>query len=1220
MRILAIRGGNLASLKGSFAVDLSRPPLCHHGLFAIAGPVGAGKSTILDAMCLALFNRTPRLSGRGGSPLLRDKDALKSNDPRSLVRRGAAKAFAEVDFAAGDGRVWRARWQVHRARGQAFGKLQDEVLSLHDVETGQRLGEGKEGTLAEIERRLGLSFDEFCRSVLLSQGGFSTFMKARPDERASLLEKITGTDIYSTISVEAWQRAREEVGRLRALDDELAAMPPLGPEERHALEAAARSCADERARAEGDLARAEALVRHRQERASLARALEEARDALHRARERRASAPAAASIGELERAWPLRPLVRDRDESAAAHEAARRVVAEAVAAERRARSALDGAREHRGRAQDAQAAAARALAAAEPALQRALILDEIIERAALPELAEASARADAACAAAEAALEEARAAQMLQAREAADAEALLAKDATLGALVPTWPTLERELRQLAHDDTQAEGARAIALAAAHKRDEAQAACEELVAQRDAARSRIEDLRARLAALLPEGPDAAGLATARGLRERALDLEARAERAHARGLELAAAGDEARRAERAASAERDHCAASYAEARTRLAELERAAARAALVEGEPCPVCGSASHPALDARHEQPPPAVVAEERRCAAQALAELEERLASRVEGRAAAAARLAELAGALARARQETAELTAARAALGPVPSAEELAAADALVDEAGAAARDLAALEAAQAEAVAFHASAEDAHALHVRVLEAHLAARDGRARSLTESLGDDIDLATPRPALQLLGPRIAALKDRQRRAHQARGAVAAAEPHVRVLEQEVAAQRARAGELEARLGRLRAETTVLAEERRALFDGEPAPTLRARLTSALEDASAAAAEAGSACAAAEARLHEAEGRALEVARAELTAHHRRDQAALALEAALLRTAVAEDAAVRAASLADGALEDARATLRSIDVAIARAEAVLAERQAALAAHEASAPVGAGGEAAGCPVERSPIVSAIDGSALDGSAIDGSAIDSSAVDSSAMEDVVAAARDRLAAATDAWSAARAALLQDDGARARAAELLPAREAQHRRAATWSALADVIGSSDGARFRVFAQSLTLDALLVHANAQLRALAPRYRLERARAESDKRARFDLDLVVVDSESGDELRSVGSLSGGESFLVSLALALGLSSLSAARTRVDSLFIDEGFSSLDPETLEAALGALEALRVTGRQLGVISHLPALVERLGAQVRVVPLGAGRSRVDIADVHVA
>src|SRR4051812_2395086 len=187
MRILAIRGANLASLKGAFAVDLHKPPLCHLGLFAIAGPVGAGTSTLLDAMCLALFTRTPRLSGRGGSPLLKDGDQVRSNDPKSIVRRLAASAYAEVDFVGVDARTYRARWSVRRARGQAFGRLQDEIVTLHDVTNGDGadvavpIGHGNVDTLEHIRTRLGLTFDECCRSVLLAQNGFSSFLKAKAE-------------------------------------------------------------------------------------------------------------------------------------------------------------------------------------------------------------------------------------------------------------------------------------------------------------------------------------------------------------------------------------------------------------------------------------------------------------------------------------------------------------------------------------------------------------------------------------------------------------------------------------------------------------------------------------------------------------------------------------------------------------------------------------------------------------------------------------------------------------------------------------------------------------------------------------------------------------------------------------------------------------------------------------------------------------------------------
>jgi exonuclease SbcC len=101
---------------------------------------------------------------------------------------------------------------------------------------------------------------------------------------------------------------------------------------------------------------------------------------------------------------------------------------------------------------------------------------------------------------------------------------------------------------------------------------------------------------------------------------------------------------------------------------------------------------------------------------------------------------------------------------------------------------------------------------------------------------------------------------------------------------------------------------------------------------------------------------------------------------------------------------------------------------------------------------------------------------------------------------------------------------------------------------------------------------------------------------------------------GDEVRSVHSLSGGESFLVSLALALGLASLASERVQVESLFIDEGFGALDAEALDMAIASLDTLYSLGRQVGVISHVPTLVERIGIQVRVEAQGGGRSRVRV------
>jgi len=165
------------------------------------------------------------------------------------------------------------------------------------------------------------------------------------------------------------------------------------------------------------------------------------------------------------------------------------------------------------------------------------------------------------------------------------------------------------------------------------------------------------------------------------------------------------------------------------------------------------------------------------------------------------------------------------------------------------------------------------------------------------------------------------------------------------------------------------------------------------------------------------------------------------------------------------------------------------------------------------------------------------------------------------------------------------------------------------WSKLNDLIGSADGRKFRTIAQEYTLDILLQHANKHLQFLSSRYQLSRIPD--------SLALQVLDMDMGNEIRTVFSLSGGESFLVSLALALGLASLSSDKMRVESLFIDEGFGSLDPQTLDIAMDALDRLHSQGRKVGVISHVQEMKERINTQIRVEKMPGGKSRVIVVSV---
>jgi DNA repair exonuclease SbcCD ATPase subunit len=156
MKILKIGGRNLASLAAEFSVDFESEPLASAGLFAISGPTGAGKSTLLDALCLALYGTTPRLpkSARGGSALPdAGGEAVSTFDPRNLLRRGAAEAYAEVDFIGNDDQRYRARWSVRRSRNKAQGLLQASNMTLHRLPDLSALGGTKTEVMDEIANR-----------------------------------------------------------------------------------------------------------------------------------------------------------------------------------------------------------------------------------------------------------------------------------------------------------------------------------------------------------------------------------------------------------------------------------------------------------------------------------------------------------------------------------------------------------------------------------------------------------------------------------------------------------------------------------------------------------------------------------------------------------------------------------------------------------------------------------------------------------------------------------------------------------------------------------------------------------------------------------------------------------------------------------------------------------------------------------------------------------
>ena len=216
MTIESITICNITSLEGEHFIDFTAEPLRSAGLFAITGDTGAGKSSLLDAICLALYGKTPRLDEKfdrlteSQTELAAGTNAqLSLNDPRAYLRRGAKQGYARVRFSVPSGGTYEASWEVGLTRNETFKSVErslDEISSKGKV---TRVASGKTDTQAAVERVIGLDYEQFSRTVILAQGSFASFLKAQSKEKSVLLEKLTGTAIYGRISTQIFDMCKE---------------------------------------------------------------------------------------------------------------------------------------------------------------------------------------------------------------------------------------------------------------------------------------------------------------------------------------------------------------------------------------------------------------------------------------------------------------------------------------------------------------------------------------------------------------------------------------------------------------------------------------------------------------------------------------------------------------------------------------------------------------------------------------------------------------------------------------------------------------------------------------------------------------------------------------------------------------------------------------------------------------------------------------------------
>ena len=234
MKIKQLYIHNITSIEDAF-IDFDAEPLKNSDLFLISGDIGAGKSTILDSICLALYGTTPRVNEGIRDRIDANEDNLSGRDPRQLMRQNTGEASVRLVFEGTDGNSYEAEWQVQRGlRKKATSALSQDVWTLHNLSTGELLTgttNKDKGIREAVQKAVGLDFDQFCRTTMLAQGEFTKFLKSDEKEKAAILEKITGTGIYSKIGAKIFELTKVKREALKAETDKLSGIQLLKEEE-----------------------------------------------------------------------------------------------------------------------------------------------------------------------------------------------------------------------------------------------------------------------------------------------------------------------------------------------------------------------------------------------------------------------------------------------------------------------------------------------------------------------------------------------------------------------------------------------------------------------------------------------------------------------------------------------------------------------------------------------------------------------------------------------------------------------------------------------------------------------------------------------------------------------------------------------------------------------------------------------------------------------------
>ncbi|MFT2112465.1 AAA family ATPase [Marinomonas sp. 2405UD68-3] len=1250
MKICSVRLKNINSLKGEWKVDFSKAPFSDAGIFAISGPTGAGKTTLLDAICLALFHETPRI-----------KVSPTSNE---IMTRHTSSCLAEVEFEVQSKR-YRAFWGQRRARGQSDGKLQpisvelSEVSAVDDDETGKVLTNKIQDKLTLTTELTGLDFSRFTKSMLLAQGSFDAFLHAKPNDRADLLEELTGTEIYGDISRFVFDTHKQKYQELKELSVLLESTSIMDQQERvHRQEEQARLL-----KMKEDCAQELTQLAHKIDWLKQSEQLTEQKNACALQVEQ-SKAAWGAFLPELEKltkskaAIDIEPLFLASKQSENVLQENSRLgqaltdVGVTLTAEK---NALDGELERVNKVkqeadQEVDAFEGIVQDTIQPLLNQQQSLDKDLQST-LVEYAETQARHQTIVEK----LGTIRAEIKQHYDDRKTNEAVLSSIQNLEQVSQSLMGWTQQAEQLNELNQQHQVRYQQHQKALQERENESVLRTQMVAKSEFIQQRkvqqmdaINRVHAKLDALT-QGLSMTqwqqsfwqkqelqnGLDALLRLQTQALQIH------HANGVTTSRCielGQFQQQQEQALLDKRNVYKQTHThvkdlqqllEAQRKIADLD--ALRHELVDNEECPLCGALDHPFASN--------LTTPKINETAQALAEKQQQLLSiEKEGQ--------QIRESLV---QITSELTYLR---GNEQVAHEQI--NGIQAEFQQVLSQLLTVESTETgKNVPADGSTPVIERLHALTLR--------HTEELQQAIQDN------RQQLDTQKQSLEAIERHEKEEHQLTDELKTIEKEegettstLQQLDQSLLWRQQTIEQLDDELTQSLSRISLLDNELSTVAQTQQLMVEHGRYLDAFNELK----ERLTLCQTAAETERKRDEQIMVLQRDE--SHHQEGQLELEKKKDLLQETEQKNRAeleqvnqTLFEFLAGQTLQEKKQALKQLAVeSTLLLETVMTqlnqwlqrntENETQLASNKK--------EYEKVKTQHEQAVAAWDSALTESefasledwqkNCLEVSERDILLETEKRLSQAKRDAEVRLQQSEQQWSQhhkdsqysvdeleslvvlleqsqqidnrrgdalqqlgeVSQALKMDDQNQEKSAAKRQEIQQKETELARFTQLNQLIGSADGAKFRRFAQSLTLDHLVHLANQRLNALHKRYLLQRNTTGADALA-----LEVMDTWQADTVRATETLSGGESFLVSLALALGLSDLVSHKTSIDTLFLDEGFGTLDSETLEMALDALDNLHATGKTIGIISHVEALKDRIPVQIKVTKMsGLGISRL--------